>query len=134
MKLATTVRNLAVDAIVDSLDAGAGAGTIKIYTGTQPANPQAALSGNTLLATLTFSDPAFGSGSSGVATANSITSDSSIDATGTATWARIADSDGTVRMDVTVGTSGSDINFNSVAFVTGGTCAITSMTVTVPES
>lgn len=137
MKLATTVRNAACDAIVDLIDAGAGAGTIKIYTGSQPTDPQTALGAQVLLATLTFSDPAFGNAGASVAgraDASSITADSSIDATGTATWARIADSNAVTRMDVTVGTSGADINFNSVSFVSGGTASITSMTVTCPES
>lgn len=131
MKISTAARNAACDAIVDSIDAGAGAGTLKIFTGSAPANVGDADSG-TLLATLTFSDPAFGSSSSGTATASAITSDSSIDATGTAGYWRIKDSDGTTIAQGSVGTSGADINFNSLSFVATGTCAISSLTVTVP--
>jgi hypothetical protein len=69
-----------------------------------------------------------------VATAASITSDTSADNTDTATWARIADSNGTTIMDVTVGTSGDDINFNTVSFVTGATVSITSLTYTQPKT
>ncbi len=134
MKIATIARNAAADAIVDLIDQDVGAGTIKIYTGSQPTNPQTALGAQVLLATLTFSDPAFGGASTGVCTASAITSDSGIDATGTAAWARIADNSGDTIMDVTVGTSGADINFNSVSFVATGTCAISSMTLTMPES
>ncbi len=134
MKISTIARNAACDAIVDLIDADTNGGTIKIYTGSQPTNPQTALGAQVLLATLTFSTTAFGSASTGVATASAITSDSSIDATGTAAWARIADESGDVIADVTVGTSGADINFNSVSFVATGTCAISSMTMTVPES
>ena len=75
-----------------------------------------------------------GAASSGVATASAISSDTSADATGTATWARIADSTGTTVMDVTVGTSGDDINFNTVSFVTGATVSITSLTYTQPKT
>lgn len=131
-RLTNAAASAAADAVVDLIDAGAGAGTIKIYTATIPTNANTALGAQTLLATLTFSDPAFGAASNGVATASAITSDSSADATGTATWARIADSNGTTIMDVTVGTSGEDINFNTVSFVSGAVIAISSLTYTQP--
>lgn len=125
------------NAIVDLIDGGAGAGTIQIRTGSAPANCETANSG-TLLATLTFSDPAFGNAADinpgARATASSITADSAIDADGTAAHFRIFDSNSVCIMQGSVGTSGSDINFNAVAFVTGAECQITSLTVTVPES
>jgi len=136
-RIATTARNAAADGIVDLIDAGAGAGTIDIFTGTQPATPQTAATG-TLLATLTHSDPAFGAASVGVATANSITSDTNVDATGTAGWARIYDSDGVDPtdsvIDMDIGQGSGTLNFDNTSFVAGGTAAITSMTLTVPES
>jgi hypothetical protein len=131
MLISTLVRNAMVDAFVDKIDEGAGAGTLVIRTGAAPAATTDADSG-TLLATLTFSDPAFGAAASGTATASAITSDTSIDATGTAGYARIKDSDGEVHANLSVGTSGADINFNSLSFVAGGTCAITSLTITQP--
>lgn len=134
VRLADAALQAAMDAVVDLIDAGAGAGTIKIYTASQPANADVAISSQTLLATLTFSDPAFGAtNSSGVATASAITSDSSADATGTATWARIADSNGNTIFDCDVGTSGATINLNSVAITTGGTVSIASFTMTHPD-
>lgn len=131
MLISTAVRNAMVDAFVDKIDEGAGAGTIVIRTGTAPAATTDADSG-TLLATLTFSDPAFGAAASGTATADTITDDASIDATNTAGYWRIKDSDGEVHAQGSVGTSGADINFNSLSFVAGGTCSITSLTVTQP--
>lgn len=133
-RLTNAAASAAADAVVDLIDAGSGAGTIKIYDGTIPTNANTAVGSQVLLATLTFSDPAFGAAANGVATASAITSDSSADATGTASWARIADSNGTTIMDVTVGTSGEDINFNTVSFVTGATIAITSLTYTQPKT
>lgn len=133
-RLTNASASAAADAVVDRIDAGAGAGTIKIYTATIPTDADTAIGAQVLLATLTFSDPAFGAASNGVATASAITSDSSADATGTAAWARIADSTGTTVMDVTVGTSGDDINFNTVSFVTGATVSITSLTYTQPKT
>jgi hypothetical protein len=133
-RLSNAAASAAADAVVDLIDAGAGAGTIKIYDGTIPTNANTAIGSQVLLATLTFSDPAFGAASNGVATASAITSDSSADATGTASWARIADSNGNTVMDVTVGTSDEDIDFNTVSFVSGATIAISSLTYTQPKT
>lgn len=134
VRLADTAQQGAMDAVVDLIDAGAGAGTIKIYTGTQPATGDTALSGNTLLGTLTFSDPAFGAtNSSGVATASAITSDTNADATGTATFARIADSNGATVFDCDVGTSATTIVLNSTSITSGGTIALSAFTMTHPD-
>lgn len=133
-RLTNAAASAAADAVVDLIDAGSGAGTIKIYSGTIPTDANTAIGAQVLLATLPFSDPAFGAASNGVATASAITSDSSADATGTAAWARIADSNGTTIMDVTVGTSGEDINFNTVSFVSGAVIAISSLTYTQPKT
>lgn len=132
-RLTNAAASAAADAVVDRIDTG-GAGTIKIYSGTIPTDADTAIGAQVLLATLTFSATAFGSAANGVATANAITSDSSIDATNTAAWARIANGSGTTQMDVTVGTSGEDINFNTVSFVSGASCAITALTYTQPKT
>lgn len=129
--LNTTLRNNMLDEITTDIDAGAGAGTLRIYDGTQPATGGTA---TTLLAELTLSDPSCAAASGGVLTFSSITSDTSANATGTATWFRIVDSDTNFVLDGTVGTSGADINFDSVSFVTGGTVAISSLTITDPNS
>ncbi len=122
-----TLRNAQLDEITTAIDAGAGAGLLRIYDGTRPATGGTA---TTLLAELTLSDPSSAAASGGVLTFNSITSDTSANATGTATWFRIVDSNATFVMDGDVGTSGSDINFDSVSFVTGGTVAVSSLTIT----
>jgi hypothetical protein len=133
-KISTAARNAACDAIVDLLDAGAGAGTLTIRTGAPPATPATADSG-TLLATLTFSDPAFGNAATGVATASAITSDTSADASGTAGHFRAKDSDGNVIFQGTAGEAADtpDMTFDDSAIVAGGTVAVSSMTFTVPE-
>lgn len=124
--------NALVDAVVDRLDLDTPPGVIEIRTTPRPADPDAAATG-TLLATLTFSNPAFGAASSRVATANSITDDSSADDTGTALYARMeTGTAGTAVIDCSVGTSGEDINFNSVSFTAGDAVSITSLTVTYP--
>ena len=134
VRLANASQQAAMDAVVDLIDGGAGAGTINIYDGTQPADANTAVSTQTLLATLTFSDPAFGNAdTSGVATASAITDDSSADATGTASWARILDSNSATIFDCDVGTTGATINLNSVSIIIGGTVSITSFTMTHPD-
>lgn len=142
MALATRISNAAAkaacDAIVDLLDAGAGAALVRIYDGTQPADPDTAVSTQTLLAELTCSDPAFGAAADaapgGRATANAVTSDSSANATGTASWFRALDSNGVAILDGSVGTSGCDMNINSVSITSGAAVSITSWTVTMPET
>jgi hypothetical protein len=126
----------AVNAVVDLLDGGAGAGYIEVRTGAQPASVGTAASG-TLLATLTLSDPAFGNATSAnpaVATADTVTSDTNVDATGTAGWFRAYDSAGTAIIDgsVTATGGGGDMTFDTVSFVAGGTAALTSWTVSLP--
>lgn len=118
--LTTAARNAACDAIVDLIDAGAGAGTIELQT-----------SGDVEVATLTFSDPAFGAASTGVATASAITDDSSATG-GTMAKAVFKDSNGTEVLTATVGTSGADINFTSLTVAATEAVSISSLTVTVP--
>jgi hypothetical protein len=132
-KISTAARDAACDAIVDLVDGGAGAGTIEIRTGAPPATPATADSG-TLLGTLTLSDPAFGAASTGTATANSITSDSTADASGDAGHFRVKDSSGNVIMQGTAGEAAdsADLTFDEKSIVAGGVIAITSFTVTVP--
>lgn len=134
MRLSNAAASAAADAAVALLDAGAGAGTLSVYDGTIPTDADTAVGSQVLLATLTLSDPAFGAAVDGVATADTITSDITADATGTATWARLADSDGNTVADLTVDTSGADINLDSVDLVVGASIAITSLTYTQPRS
>lgn len=133
MKISDSARNAAVNAVAALLDGGSSNANICIRTGAAPTNTTDPDSG-TLLATLPMSDPAFGAAAGGTATANSITSDTNIAATGTAGYFRAKDSDGVTVFQGSCGTSGADINFDSVSFIAGGTCAISSLTLTQPAS
>lgn len=133
IRFVTAVKNSALDTIKTAIDAGSGAGTIKIYTGTQPTSPADAITTQTLLGTLTFSDPC-GTSASGTLTMSAITQDSAADATGTATWARIADSTGATvcDVDVTATGGGGTLQFNTTSFVIGGPILISAFTISVP--
>lgn len=118
-------------ALLAKMNAGSGPATCKIYTATQPANADTAIGAQTLLATLTFTDPAASSPSGDTITFSAITEDSTADATGTATWARIADSNGTTVFDCDAGTSSTTIILNTASVVAGGVVRITSATLTI---
>lgn len=129
-KLSVSSRNALGDALITAMGNGC---LIKLYTGTRPTNPDTALSGNTLLGTLTAASPPAPATSSGVITFSAITQDSSADATGTATFYRLFKADATTAViDGDVGTSGSDLNLNTTAIVIGGPILITSFTYTMP--
>ena len=133
--ISTAARDAACNAIVDLCDAGSGAATLKVYAGTVPATCATSITSQTLLGTLTFQDPAFGNSSTGTATrAGSITSDTSADASGTASFFRVLDSNGLVIMQGTAGVGATfNMNLDNATIVAGGTIAVSTMTVTVAE-
>ena len=133
LTLTTALRNAITDLIVDSLDAGAGPGTLAIRSGTRPVDPATTATG-TLLATVTFADPAFGSSSSGSATVSDPAGVSAV-ATGTATWFRAFDSNGAACFDglVTATGGGGDLTLTTTSIVSGMTVDVTSGTITTPQ-
>lgn len=139
LRVANATANAMLDALVTKMNAGSGPAVIEFRTGTQPATADTAASG-TLLGTLTFSDPAAGSAASRTITFSAITQDSSADASGDATWARIKDSDGNAILDCAVGESGAvdgdgdavTITINEATIVSGGPIQMTSFTITFP--
>tara|TARA_Y100000310_G_scaffold324866_2_gene387332 strand:- start:1749 stop:2138 length:390 start_codon:yes stop_codon:yes gene_type:complete len=125
--LQTSARNAAADAIVDLIDAGTGAGTLELKSAASTT------AGTNEVATLTFSDPAFGDAAAGVAAANAITSDTNATG-GIASDFTVFDSDNNAVFQGDVGTSGSDINLSSTTIGAGDTVSISSMTLTQPAS
>lgn len=121
----TALRNAWMDAITTAIDAGAGAGVLEIGT-TGMAS---------VLATITFSDPCAAGASGGVWTMSGAPKSVAASATGTASEARIRDSaSNNVLTGLTVGTSGSNINLDSVSITSGQTVNITSLTLTAPHA
>ena len=123
----TAIRNARGDAVTTGVGSS---GLLRIYDGTAPANASAALSGNTLLAELACSVTFAPAASGGVLTVNTITQDSSANATGTATFFRVTTSGGTSCIQGSVGTSGQDLNMNSVAITSGAAVAVSSFVLT----
>ena len=120
-------RHSFLDAITTSIGAS---GFLRIYDQTQPTNVATALGAQVKLAELALSATFAPAASGGVLTANAITTDASADATGTATWGTLTTSAGTRIVDFSVGTSGADLNLNSVSITVGGSVAVSSFTIT----
>lgn len=121
------------------LGSGTAAGRLKFYSGTAPADADAALSGNTLLSTLVLSNPAFAAAvdtNPGASkTANAISDDTAAAATGTATFARVMDRDGNcvLQLTVTATGGGGEVTINSTAIQANTTVKCTSLVITLAE-
>jgi hypothetical protein len=116
------------NAQLDEITARAGASALlKVFSGTRPATGGAETTKlSEQVCNATFAAAASG----GVLTLNAIADDTSADATGTASWFRIESSAAVHVLDGDVAASGSDLNFDSISFVAGGTVAISSFTIT----
>lgn len=134
-RLSDAAQNAAVDAVVDLVDAGSGAGKLRIYTGAQPADVDDAASG-TLLVDIALADPAFGSAAAGAAALASTPRSAAASATGTAGWFRILDSDNVARIDgnITATSGGGDIELDNTSIASGQTVNVNSLTYTQPAS
>lgn len=128
IKQTTAVRNAQLDAL--SSQAGASA-RLRIYNGTRPANANTAITSQTMLVELTCNASGFAAAASGgVLTANAI-SNGTAAATGTASWFRLWQSNGTTAiMDGDVSTAGADLNLNNTSIATGQTVSVSSFTIT----
>lgn len=116
------LRTTRMNAVVTAIDAGAGAGKLKIGTTGM----------GTVLATLTLADPC-GTVSGDVLTFDfdPDISDTSADATGTAAAATITDSnDNVIVSGLTVGTSGTNVVLDSTLITAGQTVTLTAGTLT----
>lgn len=113
--------------ILNDYGTAIGTGTLTIYSGTPPANADAALSGNTALAEHTLAG--FAAASSGSMLANAI-ADVTIGGSGnqTPTFARIVS--GSFTEQLTLGLSAAQVIVSSLSYVAGGTSQITSVTIT----
>ena len=120
--LSTAARNAACDAVVDLVDAGSGAGKVRIRQS------------STTLCDVTLADPAFGNAATGVATAADLPKSGTAVAAGTADNFQVLDSDNTVIWSGTAGESAADMILDNSDIANGQTVNITSFTHTQPAS
>ena len=126
-------RNAAVDAMATRLNSG----KIEVRAGAQPTNITDASTGN-LLAELTYGATAFGAASNGTATANAIASDTNAPNSGDAGYFReyasgAADTAADGEGDCGESADSPDLEFDNKTIVAGGTVAISSLTLSMPE-
>jgi len=140
LRLSDAAVTASVAAVTGLIDAGSAAGSLRIYTGTQPAGP-GTTTAETLLAELDFNDPAFAAGSAGeqdMDASPSVTTTGLAD--GTAGWFRIVDSDaaagaaGIIDGAVTATGGGGELELNTLSITTGVTITITAGNVAQPTS
>lgn len=130
----TQLSNLAVNTQGDAMAALLNNGYLRIYSGTQAATADTAITTQVLLAELRFAATAFGASSAGVITAASIAAVTAA-ATGTASWCRCLKSDGTtVVMDGSAGTATANLVLNSVAISSGAQVSVSSFAHTVSKA
>jgi hypothetical protein len=125
------------DVIAAALAALYDGGTLKIYTGAQPATPDTAPSG-TLVATITLPTPAFGSPTTGVVPkAGTWTTTAGADGDLTAGgWFRLADAAGDNPVDGATGATGSgaELEIDNLDIDNGQTVTVSSFSITQPSS
>jgi hypothetical protein len=141
ISISNVAARAAADAVTAKVDLNSPPGLLRIYSGVVPASADTALSGNTLLAELVMSNPSFAAAINGSpggrAVANAIADDTDANATGTASFFRIYDGNGTtdvVQGSVTAAGGGGDAIINSVSIVIHTTVKCTSLTLTMPET
>lgn len=125
-KLSAAGRNRALDAALDALNGG----YLDIYDGSQPSDPDTAVTTQVKLARLSLNATAFAAASSGSKAANAIASGTVL-ATGTASWFRLVTSAGTAVWDGSVGTSTANLVVGTTAFSAGATASVSSLTLTM---
>lgn len=125
----TALRNARADAITTALGSTA---VLRVYSGTRPATPATALSGNTLLGECAMSNPVAGSASSGVLTFSAVSQDNAANNSGTATWFSLLTGGGTrvIDGDVSATEGGGDLKLNTTTIVAGGPILISSLVLT----
>lgn len=123
MNLETPLRNALADQIDAEINTGAGTATLQFET-----------SGDVEVATINLQNPAFGAAAAGVITLQGVPLSDSSATGGTVAQASIYDRDSTKQLEMTVGTSGTEIIISSTAVGATDQVDLTSLTITVPAS
>ena len=132
----TKISNAAATAEANAFADLLNNGYLRIYDSTggtgQPATVDTAIGSQKLLAELRFAATSESDITNGVITFAALTADSAADDTGTATWFRAFQSNGTSAVwDGSVSTSGATLNLNTTSIVINANVSVTSLTFTV---
>jgi carbohydrate esterase-like sialic acid-specific acetylesterase len=123
----------AVTTMLNELATLLNGGKLRLYDGVDPESASDPLSGNTLLAELSFGNPAFASPvpyDGGVEmTANPLTSTPANNANGTATFFRATASNGTVLFQGLVGLTDAELTMDTTTVTTGTEVQITTIVI-----
>ncbi len=123
MILETVLRNVLADAIDTEVNTGAGTATLVFET-----------SGDVEVATIDLQNPAFGAAAAGVITLQGVPLSDTSATGGTTVQASLEDRDGTKQLEMTVGTSGTEIIISSTVIAATDQVDLNSLTITVPAS
>lgn len=130
-RLNTGSRNAGLDAEFTSAQNG---GLLRVYSGTRPAGPSTAITDQVMLVELVLNATAWAAASGGSKAANAITGVAAV-ASGTASFFRIFNTDGTTgHADGNVGTADECMVLPTTTVTAGVTVNVTSLTFTVPAS
>lgn len=135
LRLSVKARNALGNALNDLIDNGSitPAPYLEIRTGSRPANPDTPATG-ILLVTINLPISGFGSFSNGRAIISNVNASIAIQNDGQAGYFRIYNRDREAILDGSIGLTGSasDLLFDRVDFSTGGSIAITNLSISVP--
>jgi len=121
MILASVLQDILANQIDAEINTGAGTADLKFQT-----------SGDVEVATILLQNPAFGAAASGVITLAGVTLSDTSATGGTVAQASIFDRDGTKQLEMTVGTSGTEIIITSTVIAATEQVDLTALTITVP--
>lgn len=121
MILELVLQNILANQITTEIDTGAGTAELIFET-----------SGDAEVALVALDNPSFGAAVAGVITLLTVPRTDADAAGGTTVQASIFDRDGTKQMELTVGTSGTDIIISSTVIAALDVVDLNSLTITVP--
>ena len=121
MILELVLQNILADQIDTEMNTGAGTATFVFET-----------SGDAEVATIDLQNPAFGASVAGVITLAGVTLSDTSATGGTTVQASLEDRDGTKQLEVTVGTSGTEVIITNNVVTATEQVDLTAFTITVP--
>jgi hypothetical protein len=138
VQAATKARNLAVGTLAPMVDAGPGPGVLTIYAGRMPANADEPVRidpiwAQTLLARAVLSKPAFNAPPVNGAISARPIAEAAVLEDGTASWARISDSNGNAVIDIDVGIMGAALNLGTTNLKAGDRVVIDGLVIRCPK-